>query len=255
MGEGWIMSKILLIIPAYNEENHIGSVLDRALSLKELYSSLDLLVIDDGSEDCTAEIARAKGVDVVRHDENGGEEAAIQTGFDYALKHNYDFVVKLDGDGQHIPSEVTKILDPLCKNEADVVVGSRLSGYSELLLFKLGRTFCSIMVSLLLRKKIADPTSGLKGRNHLAVKYSRMLYTTTKSLHNDMVNDIEELLWYSKKKMRIKEVVVKMNRREEASKCYCSTRMLKFPFVLFITILRSLLTVTPQRSYKRHESP
>ena len=245
MGEGWVMSKVLLVIPAYNEEKYIGSVLDRALSLIESYSSWNLLVVDDGSKDRTCEIAKAKGVDVIGHGENAGEEAAIQTGFDYALKHDYDFVVKLDGDGQHNPLEVAKIVDPLLKNEADVVVGSRLSGYSEPLLFKLGRTFCSIVVSFLVGKKIADPTSGLKGRNHKAVKYSRMLYLTTKSLHNDMVNDIEELLWYAKKHIRVKEVVVEMNRREEASKCYFSTKLLKFPFVLFLTIYKCLLVIAP----------
>ena len=247
MGEGWFMSKVLLVIPAYNEEKYIGGVLDRALSLTESYLSWDLLVVDDGSKDYTARIARARGVNVIRHGENAGEEAAIQTGFDYALKHDYDFVVKLDGDGQHNPLDAAKILDPLLKNEADVVVGSRLSGYSEPLIFKFGRTFCSTVVSFLVRKKIADITSGLKGRNRMAVKYSRMLYLTTNSLHNDMVNDIEELLWYAKKHMRIKEVVVKMNRREEASKIYFSTKLLKFPFVLFLTIFKCLLAKAPTR--------
>lgn len=237
--------KVLLVIPAYNEEKHLGSVLDRILRLGESRSNWDILVVDDGSEDRTAEIARSRRVNVIRHAENGGEEAAIQTGFNYALKHDYDFVIKLDGDGQHEPSEIDRILDPLLKNEADVVVGSRLAGYSEPLLFKLGRTFSSMMVSFLLRKKIADTTSGLKGRTRMAVKYSRMLYLTNGNLHNDMVNDIEELLWYAKKHMRIKEIEVKMNGRDGASKCYFKTKLLKFPFVLFITLFKCLLARAP----------
>lgn len=235
------MSKVLIIIPAYNEEKYLGSVLDSTLRLRNTISNLDLLVIDDGSKDYTAEIARSKHVEVIRHRNNAGEEAAIQTGFDYALKHNYDFVLKLDGDGQHNPSDTLKILDPLLKNEADVVIGSRTPGYSEQLLFKLGRAFCSKLISFLIRKPVRDATSGFKGRNRAAVKFSRMIYSTTKCLHNDMVNDIEELLLYSKKKTRIKEVPVNMNGRKKASTCYFSFRFFKFPFVLLSTIIKSFL--------------
>jgi len=239
---GWeqAMSKVLVIIPAYNEERHIGKVLDGILRLRDSISGLDLLVIDDGSQDRTGRIARTKHVDVVRHGKNIGEEGAIQTGFDYALKHKYEYVVKLDADGQHQPSEALKVLNPLLKDEADVVIGSRLAGYPEPLLFKLGRVFCSTLISFLLRQRISDPTSGFKGRNRAAVEYSRRLYLTTRSLHNDLVNDIEELLLYSKEKMRIKEVAVNMNKRHITSKVYFSFALLKFPLVLFSAIGKCL---------------
>lgn len=236
------MSRVLFVVPAYNEEEYIGSVLDRALSLIESHSNWDLLVVDDGSNDSTAEIIRAKGVNVIRHRENFGEEAAIQTGFDYALKHNYDFVVKFDADGQHNPLDVTKILNPLLKNEADVVIGSRISSYFEPLPLKLGRAFCSMVISLLIGRLVADPTSGFKGRNRAAIKYSRLLYLTTNRLHNDMVNDIEELILYSNRKMRIKEVPVNMNRSERASKCYSSFGLFKFPLVLLSASFRTFLS-------------
>jgi len=235
------MSKVLIIIPAYNEEKYLGGVLDRTLRLRDTIPNLDLLVIDDGSKDYTAEIARSKHVEVIRHGNNAGEEAAIQTGFDYALKHNYDFVIKLDGDGQHNPSETLKILDPLLKNEADIVIGSRTSAYSEQLLFKFGRTFSANLISFLIQKPIKDPTSGFKGRNRAAVKFSRRIYLTTKWLHNDLVNDIEELFLYSKKKARIKEVPVDMNERKKVSKCYFSYRLLTFPFILLLTLLKSFV--------------
>ncbi|UCE29035.1 MAG: glycosyltransferase family 2 protein [Candidatus Bathyarchaeota archaeon] len=235
------MSKGLFIIPAYNEEKHIDSVLDDALSLRESYPRWDLLVVDDGSIDSTAKIARAKGVNVIEHKENGGEEAAIQTGFDYAIKHDYDFVVKFDGDGQHNPLEVARILNPLLRNEADVVIGSRVSSYPEPLLFKIGRTFCSVFVSFFARRLVADPTSGFKGRNRAAIKHSRMFYSVANRLHNDMVNDIEELILYSMKKMRIKEVPVNMNGNGGVSKCYFSIRLFKFPIVLFSTVFRAFL--------------
>lgn len=249
MNEEQAVSRVLVIIPAYNEERHIGKVLDGILRLRNPLPSIDLLVIDDGSKDRTSRIARTKYVDVVRHSENIGEEGAIQTGFDYALKHKYEFVIKLDADGQHEPLETLKVLNPLLKNEADVVIGSRLAGYSEPLLFRLGRAFCSTLISFLLQQRISDPTSGFKGRNRAAVEYSRRLYLTTRSLHNDLVNDIEELLLYSKKKMRIKEVSVNMNERQKVSRVYCSFALLKFPFTLLLTIAKCLFVA---RAYKVH---
>jgi len=233
------VSKVLIIIPAYNEEKSIGNVLDGILQLRDSMSDPDILVMDDGSKDATARVALSKHVNVIKHAENHGEEGAIQTGFDYAMRHNYDYVVKLDADGQHEPSEISKILDPLLKNEADVIIGSRLEDYPEPLLFRIGRLFCSSLVSVLIRKRISDPTSGFKARSLRAVKYSRALYLATEFLHNDLVNDIEELILYSKKKMRIKEVPINMNKREYASKIYASRRLLEFPFIFFLAISKS----------------
>lgn len=234
---------VLVIIPAYNEEKRIDDVLTRTLLLKRLYSNLDVMVIDDGSKDGTAEIAKSKNVITIRHKKNQGEEGAIQTGFQYALDHGYEFVVKIDADGQHIPEEITKILRPLLRNEADVVIGSRVAAYLEKpRLFRLGRVVCAVLFAFVTQKKISDTTSGFKARNRTAFRYSRMQYLRTRDLHSDMVNDIEELILYSKRKMRIREVSVNMNKRENASKCYFSYRLLKFPFVFLATLTKHVLT-------------
>ncbi|WP_297092678.1 glycosyltransferase family 2 protein [Thermococcus sp.] len=111
--------RTLIIIPAYNEELTIGSV----VALARKYG--DVLVVDDGSSDRTSEIAQKAGAVLIRHDSNRGKGAALGTGFEYALSKNYDVVVTMDGDGQHNPDEIPLILEPIVRGEADLVIGSR----------------------------------------------------------------------------------------------------------------------------------
>ncbi len=111
--------KTLIVIPAYNEELTIGSV----VALARKYG--DVLVVDDGSGDRTSEIAREGGATVIRHSTNRGKGAALKTGFEYALSREYDVVVTIDADGQHNPDEIPLLLEPIIKGEADLVIGSR----------------------------------------------------------------------------------------------------------------------------------
>jgi len=111
--------KTLVILPAYNEELTIGSV----VALARKYG--DVLVVDDGSNDRTSEIAQEAGAIVIRHKKNMGKGAALRTGFEYALSKEYDIVVTLDADGQHNPDEIPFLLEPITRDEADLVIGSR----------------------------------------------------------------------------------------------------------------------------------
>jgi len=236
-----IAPKCLVIIPAFNEEKRINDVLSRLKEIRNNSLWFDILVIDDGSTDRTADIVKSHNVMLIRHEKNCGEEGAIQTGFDYALKHDYDFVVKIDADGQHLPDDIIRILNLLLKGKVDVVIGARTKNYKESLLFKLGRFVCSTVISILVRKRLTDVTSGFKGRCRRCFHFSRELYIKRKVLQNDMLNDIEEIILYSKKGFNIAEVPVRMNPREEASKCYFSTRLLKFPFEFIFTIIKCLM--------------
>ena len=155
-------ARCLLVIPAYNERRSIGAVVDRVHATG---LDLDVLVVNDGSRDETAEIARAHGAIVVSHPFNLGYGAALQTGYKYALRHGYDFVVQMDADGQHDPAYVPKLLEPVRAGEADVVIGSRFieaSGYEMGGARTVGRKFFQRVLVWCGGPRIADPTSGLQ---------------------------------------------------------------------------------------------
>lgn len=111
---------IVAVIPAYNEERFIGSVV-----LKVRQHAGRVIVVDDGSNDCTAEVAASAGAMVVKHIKNRGKGAALNTGFHLARRHSPRVVVVLDADGQHLPEELAAVVKPVLEGRADIVVGSR----------------------------------------------------------------------------------------------------------------------------------
>src|SRR5437016_5270426 len=112
------------IVPAYNEEESVGVVIDE---IRGFDPDFEVVVVDDGSIDRTAEIAAAKGARVLRLPFNLGIGSAVQTGFRFAFENDYDVAVRVDGDGQHDPSQLGAILEPVLRGEADLVVGSRFA--------------------------------------------------------------------------------------------------------------------------------
>lgn len=112
--------KVLAAIPCFNEQNFIGDVVTRARKYVD-----KVIVIDDGSTDDTGRVARAAGAEVIRHEARKGAGAATKSGFEAARRSNADIVVTLDGDGQHNPDDIPKLLAPILNSEADLVIGSR----------------------------------------------------------------------------------------------------------------------------------
>ncbi|AKB82185.1 glycosyltransferase (family 2) [Methanosarcina barkeri 3] len=111
---------VTVILPAYNEEVYIGSIV-----LLTKYYADSVIVVDDGSSDRTAEIARKAGAEVIVHEVNKGKGAALKTGFAAAANFGADIIVTMDSDGQHNPAEIQKIVDPIIRGKADMVNGSR----------------------------------------------------------------------------------------------------------------------------------
>ena len=111
---------IVAVIPAYNEERFIGSV-----ALKTRQQAEVVIVVDDGSTDCTAEVAQVSGAVVIKHDQNHGKGCAINTGFRVALEYSPKVVVLLDADGQHLPEQMPALVKPVLDGQADIVIGSR----------------------------------------------------------------------------------------------------------------------------------
>jgi glycosyltransferase involved in cell wall biosynthesis len=113
---------ILILIPAFDEEERVGEVVR---GVRNCLPEARILVIDDGSRDRTAQVSREAGACVVSHAFNLGVGTALQTGYKYALRHQYKYVIQLDGDGQHPPSFLKEFVRRLNETEADLVIGSR----------------------------------------------------------------------------------------------------------------------------------
>lgn len=234
--------RILIAIPAKDEEETIGCILE---ALNNLYPNVTKLVIDDGSIDRTAEIAVINKARVVSHGKNRGVAMAIQTARKFAIIEDYDILVFVDADGQHDPRSVERILKPLIAGEADFVIGSRELGVyigKENLLFKLGRKVCSVLVSIITGKRIYDATSGFKGWNRRVIEYLDMIFKHHKTLlHKGTVNDVEEILLCLMAGFKVLEVPVIMHARSHGrSKCYTPNELLKFLLHLIRAVVNIL---------------
>ncbi|MZP43079.1 glycosyltransferase [Heliobacterium gestii] len=165
--------KCLVIIPAYNEAENIAGVLDE---LRQVTPWVDVVVIDDGSRDKTAEIAAHHGAVVLRHPFNLRYGAALQTGFKYAVRYGYDYVIQFDGDGQHDPANILDMARAMKDTCADIVIGSRFVDNKKHTNWMrgLGIKIFSLLIKLLTRQDVADPTSGLQLLNRRVFSfYSR----------------------------------------------------------------------------------
>ncbi len=164
--------KCIIIIPAYNEAASIGGVVD---SLADLERKPEILVINDGSCDNTVENARnSDRAQVLDLSCNLGIGGAVQAGFLYALRHDFDIAVKFDGDGQHLAQEVERLLEPLLAGQADVVIGSRFitaGGFRSTFSRRLGIRLLALVNSLLLGRRIRDNTSGFRAYNRKAIEF------------------------------------------------------------------------------------
>ena len=167
------LKKIVVAIPAYNEEVAIGSVVLKARKYAD-----QVVVIDDGSTDATAEVAEAAGATVIRHGENKGYGAALRSCFEVASKLNADVLVILDGDGQHDPNDIPVVATPVLDGEADIAIGSRfLSPASQEVpsYRKFGIKAITFLSNLFSREKISDAQSGFRAYSRRAIEVLRDL--------------------------------------------------------------------------------
>jgi glycosyltransferase involved in cell wall biosynthesis len=153
------MTKRCLIIPAFNEEENIASVIEGV----QKNSEADIIVIDDGSADLTVERATKAGALVVRHPFNMGYGTTLQTGYKYAVKKKYDFLVQMDGDGQHDPKYIPALFREVEAGRCDLAIGSRFLGEGDYplgVLKWIGIHILRLATRFFIREKITDPTSG-----------------------------------------------------------------------------------------------
>jgi len=224
------VSGTVVFIPAWNEERSLPGV------LAEAHSSLpeaDLLVIDDGSTDGTAEVARAGGADVVSFAENRGLKEGIAEGYRQALVRGYDFCGRLDADGQHPAEELKRMLELVKSGECDVAIGSRfLPGSGE---YKpapervFGTSLLRLLMRLRLGQKISDGTSGLYAVNRDALALLADTYVCE-------APEVEALVRITDANLRLQEVPVQMRDREHGESSFRGTRAVKLVVTIALTL-------------------
>ena len=197
------------------------------------------MVINDASIDRTADVVRAKSVvRLIDLPINLGIGGAVQTGFRYALKGNYDIAVQIDGDGQHMASEVKKVLTPVANGEADMVIGSRYlekKGFLSSPLRRLGNFIFKIVNSTLIQQKITDNTSGFRAYSKEAIRFLTRYYPSD-------YPEPESVVLLAKNGFRIKEVPVIMKERTAGESSITPLRtvyyMLKVMLAIFARFSR-----------------
>ncbi len=199
---------IVACIPAYNEEKYIAKVI---VETKKYVDKI--IVCDDGSRDLTAEIARELGAIVIRHQENKGYGAALRTLFKKALELDPDIIVTLDADGQHDPKEIPRLVEPILKGEADIVIGSRFLGKTTQPKWRiLGVKAVTRTVKTAFNiNEITDAQSGFRA-------YRASVVRDLIPEDNTMAASVEILAKARNKNLRIKEVPVTITSHEDASK-------------------------------------
>ena len=155
--------KIAILIPAYNEAENIGHVLE-LMPKKVCGVETEVLVVDDGSRDGTGDVAAAHGAPVARHVTNRGGGAALRTGYRLMVESGALIVVTLDADGQHLPSEMPRLVEPVLSGEVDVAHGSRVLGHADRNHFarELGIVFFNRLVSFITRTHVTDCSNGYR---------------------------------------------------------------------------------------------
>lgn len=153
-------SRLLLIIPAYNEADNIERVVE---SLRTEYPQYDYVVVNDGSKDRTAEICRERGYRLISLPVNLGLAGAFQTGMKYAAKYGYEYAMQYDGDGQHDPKYIAAMLDLAVKEQCDIVIGSRfVTERKPWSARMLGSRVIAACIAVTTGRRIKDPTSGMR---------------------------------------------------------------------------------------------
>ena len=167
--------KVLVIIPAYNEEESIEKVVRNLEEQREKIDyTLDYVIINDCSKDNTEKICREQKLNYVNLPINLGIGGGVQTGYRYAVENDYDIAIQMDGDGQHDPAYLNALIQPIAEGKVDMVIGSRYlqkEGFQSTGARRAGIKILSFLIKLLSRKEVKDTTSGFRATNRKLTQY------------------------------------------------------------------------------------
>ncbi|UOY91319.1 glycosyltransferase family 2 protein [Ectobacillus sp. JY-23] len=199
------MMKVLVIVPAFNEEEGIKHVVEQFKNI----NNVDILVVNDCSKDRTSKVCREFGLNVVDLPCNLGIGGAVQTGYKYAKLHNYDIAIQVDGDGQHNPSYIEGLIQPIVEGKANLVIGSRYlnkEGFQSTFMRRVGITYFSFLIKLLQKQKITDPTSGFRACDREVIELFSQRYPVD-------YPEPESIVYLLRNNYKVAEVPVIMNER------------------------------------------
>lgn len=221
--------KTLIIVPAYNEAQSIGSLL-RELKKEGTW---DILVVNDASTDNTEDVVRASGVSWISLPVNLGIGGAVQTGFRYARDNRYQIAVQVDGDGQHDPRQIHILTRPILLDQADAVVGSRFvqkTDFRTILHRRMGIRFLQFLSHLLTGHAVTDSTSGFRAYNEKAFSYLADRYAVD-------YPEPEAIISLFKKRFRILEIPVAMRRREAGRSSISGGKSIYYLFKVVVSMV------------------
>lgn len=200
----------MIIIPCYNEAANVEKLFNAIKNVSISNCEITPLFINDCSKDNTLNVLESLGVKYLDNPINLNIGGTVQTGFIYANEYNYDVAVQMDGDGQHPPSELHKIVQPLLQDKGDIIIGSRFldnEGFQSSALRRFGIDFFCKLNRLLVGVTVRDSTSGYRAYNKKAIAELIKYYP-------DEYPEPEAIVYLANKKLRIKEVAVLMSERE-----------------------------------------
>lgn len=196
--------RLLVIIPAYNEEESIAATVDE---LTTELPKIDYVVVNDGSKDSTERICCERGYNYISLPVNSGLTVGFRTGMKYALRNGFDCAVQFDADGQHCPKYIPRMLECMEQGGADIVIGSRfVERRKELSARMLGSRIITVAIKLTTGKRVSDPTSGMRMFNRAMIE---------RFANDDSLNpEPESISYLMKKGAKIREVQVEMRERQ-----------------------------------------
>lgn len=228
--------KIILVIPAYNEEESILNTYKMVENYnKKNKEKLDVIVINDGSKDNTKFVLEKNNIPHINLICNLGIGGAVQTGYKYALNNGYDIAIQFDGDGQHDVNYVDDIVKPIINNEANMVIGSRFvkkskEGFKSSTARRMGIKIISFFIKIKTRKKIYDVTSGFRAIDREVLELFTNYYPTE---YPEPISSVNVL----KKGYKVSEVPVIMKERERGKSSISSWKNVYYMINVILSII------------------
>ncbi len=229
----------IAIVPAYNEEATVASVVRKIVECAPEY---DVVVVDDGSTDKTSQEAIESGATVIKHPFNLGIGGAMQSGYRYALEHEYSHAVQVDGDGQHDPAQIQDLFRAMDDEQGiDMVCGSRYvngTTYKASKSRRMGMLIFAKLLSPLVGQKVTDPTSGFRLVNRHGIELFARDYP-----HD--YPEVEAIVMVHAHKLKMKEIPVRMSQREGGRSSITPTQSAYYMAKVLLAVIIGLFRAKP----------